>query len=1106
MIEILVGYYLLGSISGSPSVQILETLLRRMNESNTLSSFIHRIKGNKKPDLILEALNEVEKEEKKLGGLDGSILLKSLSSSRFDEFKEAIQGSQVNLMVNVEDFISKRDDFITTFFTTDHGAARRDLFRKFVSIYMNLVISSYKTSPEILHSIQIEIQLEVLRQLKNVTEDSVDVKKILEELSNSLSSLISIFNSDHPPTKLIPTDLSKNLPDLDKWDISGEDYLARIVKKLAESYPNHSNVFRSIVESINGDKIEILPLDNESHLHDFHQGLQFLIDQFEIEEIKKWGGTLLEKRDFQQLTDINPTSYGSGNRFVSTELENERLNKLLEQKRFKLLITANMGCGKTYLLRRIEKELNLNETCIPILIELRYIRNPINNMNYLIRKRFIEVFEALNDNRLATRQKWIDSRLKKRDYVLLLDGWDEHPEPFPKAELTLDHPLGLLLNQSNVNLIITARSWLPKIELFSRPDLGRKFINSMNRRIDPILWLELQPFNWTQVKEFARHYFDSLDRGRVKLSLDDYLNSYQEIFDGTEEYGVPLFILGSFFSWMRTGVIVQSKIQLLKEIFRSVVLRHILRPNVLTLADLINYERSINDFDDFLTFTEARLMQIASLVIRNLEVDISTLQEIPQSFVSQWNLMTKSHDFVGVLRGNSFRFFNNRWLDHFGSLVLLDEFCGREDVKVLSSYIFANTMNMDRIYEYWRSILFDWGNQKQCDKNIVEEYISRCLKVSLPHFWNLGNQIQNDNSINAWNLVISGKMVFQTRTNKILGIKIEGDVGGKRLKISESTIELLVQLSELERITLDHCNLDGGLFPHVFKKIPKLSFLSLNTNEISKLTECLEEMRNLTYLDLGSNLIISLPENIHFPPNLEYLDLRNNKLASLPKTILNLTCLQELNLNDNRLESLPVGFNDLTKLKKLHLDFNNLNVFSEMFYFPAMLNELSLIGNEISNIPENLMDLIELRILKIGSNRITSLPESIGKLITLEVLWLDTNNLRTTPESFWNLTNLKELNLHKNQLTNISEGLGNFINLQVLWLSENQISYLPEELGELSNLLWLDLMDNRLESIPSSIVKLTNLRLLDLSFNRLKHLPQFVKELQEMGCLVHFND
>ena len=114
-----------------------------------------------------------------------------------------------------------------------------------------------------------------------------------------------------------------------------------------------------------------------------------------------------------------------------------------------------------------------------------------------------------------------------------------------------------------------------------------------------------------------------------------------------------------------------------------------------------------------------------------------------------------------------------------------------------------------------------------------------------------------------------------------------------------------------------------------------LTYLSLQSNQLTSIPESIGELNNLEYLYLSFNQLTSLPESIGDLSNLEYLYLSQNQLTSLPENIGNLSSLNELYLFYNQLTSLPESICNLPSNCLIYVTNNEL---CEEYHYDCIYN------------------------------------------------------------------------------------------------------------------------------------------------------------------------
>lgn len=272
----------------------------------------------------------------------------------------------------------------------------------------------------------------------------------------------------------------------------------------------------------------------------------------------------------------------------------------------------------------------------------------------------------------------------------------------------------------------------------------------------------------------------------------------------------------------------------------------------------------------------------------------------------------------------------------------------------------------------------------------------------------------------------------------------------------------------------------------IWKKFVKLRRLELDENNLTQISEAIENLTELNYLSFSRNKLESLPKSIVKLKKLKFLDLHSNNIAEfvpdwakLQLTHLNLssnallywqdslvnpseenmslfTTLKYLSVADNRLNSKSAIW--VVKFKNLvHLNVS-FNVISELSVNRMVkLEELYMSGNQLSSLPGDFIEnLPSLRVLMVNNNRLQSLPAELSSLKNLNVFDASNNNLKYNIGNFqydynWlKNTNLKYLSFSGNKRFEISDTVINNTNYA--------------DLTHLNKLLVLSLMDVTLKT------------------------------------------
>lgn len=179
------------------------------------------------------------------------------------------------------------------------------------------------------------------------------------------------------------------------------------------------------------------------------------------------------------------------------------------------------------------------------------------------------------------------------------------------------------------------------------------------------------------------------------------------------------------------------------------------------------------------------------------------------------------------------------------------------------------------------------------------------------------------------------------------------------LSVLSNLTELDLSMNAYSQIP-DQCMWRGG---HLATSLTKLS---INQNQIQKLSEDIGEMKNLKTLCCYDNRLVTLPESLHKLENLTQLNVNNNFMTALPESFCLTPRLQVAYLSNNRLTALPEDIGRMTELRALYLDSNTLSTLPEGFFRLPRLQELTL-----------------------ANNTLRAVPPELGRLTTLEELYLN---------------------------------------------------------------------------------------------------------------------
>ena len=140
--------------------------------------------------------------------------------------------------------------------------------------------------------------------------------------------------------------------------------------------------------------------------------------------------------------------------------------------------------------------------------------------------------------------------------------------------------------------------------------------------------------------------------------------------------------------------------------------------------------------------------------------------------------------------------------------------------------------------------------------------------------------------------------------------------------------EEIGNLRKLEVLVLNNCNIES--IPKELNLLRNLKRLSLtfSSSFSGNLTEFLRttQLTQLERLDIGG-MALNQQSNLTFLnrfPKLHWLDLKHNNLSRLPEEIQGLRSLIALDISQNNITSIPAWFWKLKNLKKIYLHANKI--------------------------------------------------------------------------------------------------------------------------------------------------------------------------------------
>ena len=167
----------------------------------------------------------------------------------------------------------------------------------------------------------------------------------------------------------------------------------------------------------------------------------------------------------------------------------------------------------------------------------------------------------------------------------------------------------------------------------------------------------------------------------------------------------------------------------------------------------------------------------------------------------------------------------------------------------------------------------------------------------------------------------------------------------------------------LNVLGLTHNNLDSGCIPEDLQMgaASKLQALTLDHNNLGKLSSSLQVFLSLKMLTFNYNTVGSLPHELGACTALTDLQFDANDVEELPAPMQNLTNLVRLKLNDNKISNLPDWVGKFTKLQHLSLGNNHLQ------FIPYPISHLNL---SIFTIDGNPLSAIETGVLMEGPKEV----------------------------------------------------------------------------------------------------------------------------------------
>jgi Leucine-rich repeat (LRR) protein len=191
--------------------------------------------------------------------------------------------------------------------------------------------------------------------------------------------------------------------------------------------------------------------------------------------------------------------------------------------------------------------------------------------------------------------------------------------------------------------------------------------------------------------------------------------------------------------------------------------------------------------------------------------------------------------------------------------------------------------------------------------------------------------------------------MFQELSNlKLLSISGHWDLR----RIMRGTFNSLINIETIEFIDCGICEIE----PEAFKSLPKLRFLSLELNYLTKFS-FKDVPSDLEHLDLSHNKIELIDfDSMRIKQRLTMLDLKDNCLKSLPEnSFLGFCALRVLDLSMNELKELSSdAFAGLVNLRELGLAWTGRkSIRARVFSSMLNLTRLNLCNTRLDSIDES---------------------------------------------------------------------------------------------------------------------------------------------------------
>lgn len=175
--------------------------------------------------------------------------------------------------------------------------------------------------------------------------------------------------------------------------------------------------------------------------------------------------------------------------------------------------------------------------------------------------------------------------------------------------------------------------------------------------------------------------------------------------------------------------------------------------------------------------------------------------------------------------------------------------------------------------------------------------------------------------------------------------------GTSRLSLSEDLTEFPIEIFELADTLeiLDLSNNQLRAIPAQIAELKKLKIIFASNNLFDTLPESLGQCANLEMVGFKANKIKEVPAQ-SLPPKLRWLILTDNQITRLPDTLGERPNMQKLALAGNQLEELPATLCQLHNLELLRISANRLRAFPDQLLALPKLAWLAFGGNPFSQV------------------------------------------------------------------------------------------------------------------------------------------------------------